>query len=149
MMGAKVVGHPEDENAVSHVHIAKKGQKRWFPKNPIKEILSQECSPYQISVEAVIQIKNFLEELTGIVASLAKEKMETYNTSRKVQGVGGIKRLPIWITEEITHNLLKQIKDYNMGLQPEEIAIPQGGKMSADNSANARQKTTDDMMEVV
>ena len=36
-----------------------------------------------------------------------------------------------------------------MGLQPEEIVIPQGGKMSADNSTKPDNKTTDDMMEVV
>jgi len=120
-----------------------------FPKNPIKEILSQECNPYQISVEAVIQTKSFLEELTGIVASLAKEKMDTYNTSRKVQGLGEIKRLPSWITEEIIHNLLKQIKDYNMGLQPEEIVIPQGGNMSADKSTKPDKTTDDRRREVV
>ena len=119
-----------------------------FPKNPIKEILSQECNPYQISVEAVIQTKSFLEELTGIVAKLAKRRMDTYNISGKAQGLGEIKRLSSWITEEIIHNILKQIKDYNMGLQPEEIVIPQGGKMSADNSTKP-DKTTDDRREVV
>ena len=119
-----------------------------FPKNPIKEILSQECNPYQISVEAVIQTKSFLEELTGIVAKLAKRRMDTYNISRKAQGLGEIKRLSSWITEEIIHNILKQIKDYNMGLQPEEIVIP-GGKMSADKSTKPDNKTTDDRREVV
>jgi len=147
MIGAKVVGYPEGKNAVSSVYIAKQGRKS-FPKNPIKEILSQECNPYQISMDSVIVTKDFLEELTIRVAKLAKKRMDEYNTSRKAQGLEEIKRLPAWIVEEVIHNILKQIKDYNMGLQPEEIVIPQGGKMSADNSTKP-DKTTDDRREVV
>jgi len=146
MIGAKVVGYPEDENAVSPVYIAKQGRKS-FPKNPIKEILSQECNPYQISMDSVIVTKDFLEELTIRVAKLAKKRMDEYNTSRKAQGLEEIKRLPAWIVEEVIHNILKQIKDYNMGLQPEEIVIP-GGKMSADKSTKP-DITTYDQREVV
>jgi len=134
-------------NAVSPVYIAKQGRKS-FPKNPIKEILSQECNPYQISMDSVIVTKDFLEELTIRVAKLAKKRMDEYNTSRKAQGLEEIERLPAWIVEEATHNILKQIKDYTMGLQPDEIAIPQGGNMSADKSTKP-DKTTDDRREVV
>ena len=148
MMDAKVVGYPEGKNAVSSVYIAKQGRKS-FPKNPIKKILGQECNPYQISMDSVIVTNDFLEELTIRVAKLAKKRMDAYNASRKVQGLEEIKRLPAWIVEEATHNILKQIKDYDMGLQPDEIAIPQGGNMSADKSTKPDNETTDDRREVV
>jgi len=119
-----------------------------LPKNPIKDILSQGCNPYQISVEAVIQTKDFLEELTRKVAKLAKRRMDEYNALRKSQGLREIRRLPSWITEEITHKVLKQIMDYNMGLQSKEVANPGGENMSADISAKP-DKSTNDRREVV
>ena len=150
MIGAKVVGYPENKNAVSSVYIAKQGRKS-FPKNPIKEILSQECNPYQISMDSVIVTKDFLEELTIRVAKLAKKRMDEYNTSRKAQGLEEIKRLPAWIVEEVIHNILKELDVIDTGLQHDqnELQSPGSENMSAQTNTVKPDKTTDDRREVV
>ena len=150
MMDAKVVGYPENKNAVSSVYIAKQGRKS-FPKNPIKEILSQECNPYQISMDSVIVTRDFLEELTIRVAKLAKKRMDAYNTSRKAQGLEEIKRLPAWIVEEVTHNILKELNVIDTGLQHDqnELQSPGSENMSAQTNTVKPDKTTDDRREVV
>ena len=150
MIGAKVVGYPEGKNAVSSVYIAKQGRKS-FPKNPIKEILSQECNPYQISMDSVIVTRDFLEELTIRVAKLAKKRMDEYNTSRKAQGLEEIKRLPAWIVEEAAHNILKELNVIDTGLQHDqnELRSPGSENMSAQTNTVKPDKTTDDRREVV
>ncbi|RLF45438.1 MAG: hypothetical protein DRN17_02580 [Thermoplasmata archaeon] len=150
MMDAKVVGYPEGKSAVNPVYAAKQGRKS-FPKNPIKEILGQECNPYQISMDSVIITKNFLEELTIRVAKLAKKRMDEYNTSRKAQGLEEIKRLPGWIVEEVIHNILKELDVIDTGLQHDqnELRSPGSENMSAQTNTVKPDKTTDDRREVV
>ncbi|MEA2054703.1 MAG: hypothetical protein U9O96_06305 [Candidatus Thermoplasmatota archaeon] len=114
---------------------------------PIKEILNQECNSHQISVEAVIKTRDFLEEITTRLAKEGIKEMDKYNEGRKIQGLKEIKRLPAWVVEKVTHNILKQIDDTNIGFRSEEVVSLGGCKMLKDKKAIKSAKEDDSRME--
>jgi len=113
-----------------------------IPLKPIKEILNQECNSRQISIGAVIQTRDFLERVTTRLAKEAIKEMDKYNEGRKIQGLRGIKRLPAWIMEEITHNILKQLDVTNVGFQSGEVGSLGDEIMSVNKSPSPQGKST-------
>jgi len=120
-----------------------------IPFNSIRRIMERHC-PYHISTEAVVTLRNLVEKIASKMTIDAVKKFEEMNECRKKQGLRRLKRLNAWAVKNsnFNKNIINGLKNKNMGLQSEGIAIP-GGNMSADNSTKPDNKTTDDMMEVV
>jgi len=120
-----------------------------LPLESIRQILKKECDSYQVSLEAVVGLRDFLEQVTIGLAREASEEMVKYNRNRERNGLRKKKRLPGWITKRITNNVLKKISYKKMGFWPRETENP-GGTMSTKTEATKPDnKTTDDQREVV
>ncbi|MEA2053550.1 MAG: hypothetical protein U9O96_00295 [Candidatus Thermoplasmatota archaeon] len=122
-----------------------------IPLNSVRGIIELHC-PYHISNEATIELRDLLEEVGLEIAREAVKKFENLNKCREEQGLPRLKRLNSWAVKNSNYNkeFINGLKNKNRGLQPEEIVIPQGGDMSAQTiTAKARQRTTDDQVEVV
>ena len=121
-----------------------------IPLNPIRQIMKKHC-PYHISTEAVLTIRDLLEGVLSETTIKAVRRFENLNKCREEQGLPRLKRLNAWAVKNSNYNkdFINRQKINNRGLQPEEIAIPTGGNMSADNSTKPDSKATDDRREVV
>jgi len=121
-----------------------------LPLESIRQILKKECDSYQVSLEAVVGLQDFLEQVTIGLAKEASEEMVKYNRNRERNGLRKKKRLPGWITKRITNNVLKKISYKKMGSRFAEVENPDGNNMSIDaKAAKPDNETTDDQREVV
>jgi len=120
-----------------------------IPLNSVRKIMGRHC-PYHISTEAIVELRDILEGLGLEIAQQAVAEFENLNKYKEKQGLRPLKRLNAWAVKnsDLYINIINGLKNKNKGLQPEEIVIPQGGNMSADNSTKP-DKTTDDRREVV
>ena len=120
-----------------------------LPLKPIKEILRQECNSHQISIEAVIESRNFLEKLMHELSKKAMEEFTRLNDRRKKLGLPKLKRLNSWAVRKASEKVLKQFGNNEMGSQskPPEIGSP-GGNMEKVKEAT-KPEVTDDQKEVI
>ncbi|HEC76826.1 MAG TPA: hypothetical protein ENI33_06180 [Thermoplasmatales archaeon] len=95
-----------------------------LPLKPIKTILKQKCNGNQISIEAAIELKYFLEKVAKDVAEKSSNEFLKYNEYRKRQGLREAKRL----SSSIIKKVLKQFYYNNMGSQIRESVSPGGEK---------------------
>jgi len=120
-----------------------------IPLNTIKELMRRHC-PYHISMEAVITLRDLLEDIASKTIIEAVKKFEDLNNHREKQGLSRLKRLNAWAVKNsnFPKRFINSQKNKNRGLQPNEIAIPEGGNVSADISTKP-DRTTNDQGEVV
>jgi len=128
-----------------------------IPFHSVKRIMDRHC-PHHISTEAVLTLRDLLEEIASKVTIESVRRFENLNKCREGQGLRPLKRLNAWAVRAVMDSknsksnkeFINGLKNKNKGLQPEGIVIPGSDNMSAQtNTANARQKTTDDQREVV
>ena len=110
-----------------------------IPLKPIREILKQDC-PYHVSNEAVILLRDKLEEIARAIKQESIKEFERYNNHRRTQGLSPKKRLNRWAIMKGHHNALKQESNTEMGLQSNGVVSPGGGKMDEKNTAETRKK---------
>lgn len=101
-----------------------------IPLKPIREILKQDC-PYHVSNEAVILLRDKLEEIAWAIKQESIKEFERYNNYRRTQGLSPKKRLNRWAIMKGHHNALKQKSDNGMGLQSNGAVSP-GDEMPTD-----------------
>lgn len=116
-----------------------------LPLNPIKEILKQECNPHQISMEAVIESRNFLQELMRKLSKNAEEELAQLNKRRKKLGLPRLKRLNAWAVKKAEEKVFNNTNNNDTG-SPSRRIRSLGGKMLA--SMKPTKSAKDDRAEV-
>jgi|GEM_PF-2455571 hypothetical protein len=123
-------------------------EDRHIPLNTIRKIIEKYCS-YHISTEAVIKLRDVLEEIASKIAKSAVEEFDKLNRNREYQGLRPLKRLNSWcISKAYIINYLKSNNIKNWGLQSNGVVNPDGENMPAGKST-AKPDTTNDSREVV
>lgn len=119
-----------------------------LPLKPLSRMLRQNCH-YHISSEAIVLLRNILEELVYEIRRNALKEFEEMNNRREQQGLPLLKRLNSWALRKAIDNILKSNSDNGMGLQSNGAVSPGGDKMVTDKNATKPVKATDDQVEVV
>jgi hypothetical protein len=115
-----------------------------LPLEPIRQILKEESNINQISVDAVVELRDFLEYITIRLSEEASREMVKFNKSREWHGLKKKRRLPRWIIKEATNNVLKKIANKETGSRFAEIRNPGGKNMSLQTqAAKSAKKETD------
>lgn len=116
----------------------------------IRKIVEKHC-PYHISVEAIIALRDMVEEIASNIAIDAVRKFEELNENREKQGLRRLKRFSPWAIKNSDYNktIINILKNKNMGLQSQGVATPGGENMPAGiNTAKPDNKATNDRREV-
>ena len=122
-----------------------------IPLNSIRRIMERHC-PYHISMEAIILLRDMIEEIAANITIDVVKNFEEMNEFRKIQGLRKLKRLNAWAVKNSNFviTFINSHNNKNKGFQSEGIVIPGSDNMSAQTiAAKPDNKTTDDMMEVV
>ncbi|HEC77080.1 MAG TPA: hypothetical protein ENI33_07485 [Thermoplasmatales archaeon] len=121
-----------------------------IPLSSIRRIMERYC-PYHISMEAVMALRNLIEEITSKITMDAVEKFEKMNKCREAHGLSKLKRLNAWAVKNSEYNINIINGKQNMmneGLQSQGVVTLGGGKMPAGINT-AKPDTTNDQKEVV
>ena len=120
-----------------------------IPLHSIRRIMEKHC-PYHISMEAVMTLRNLLEEIVSKMTIDAVKKFEEMNECREKQGLSRLKRLNAWAIKnsEYNINIINSQKMRIRGYNPEGVVIPGGENMPAGTNT-AKPDTTNDSKEVV
>ena len=110
-----------------------------IPLKPVKRIFGQHC-PHQITTEALVELKNSLEEIAAYLAMEAGREFEELNKHREKLGLRRLKRLNGWAVEKASEKVLKRLRFNGMGLQSNGVVSPGGGKMNEKDTAKTRKK---------
>ena len=114
-----------------------------IPLNPIRQLMIDNC-PYHVSVEAVMGLRDFLEDIIGIMTGTAAEEFKKINKDRERQGLKPLKRLNGWVLKKVCDNVLNGDAIKVMGLQSTVIVGPGGKKMYAQTKATKSAKKDND-----
>jgi hypothetical protein len=116
-----------------------------LPLEPIKQILKDGCNANQVSVEAIVDLRDFLEQISITLSKQAAGEMVKLNRSRERHGLEEQRRLPGWIIKKATNNVLSKIDFKNTGSRFTEIENPDGNTMSTERKAvkSAKEKHDD------
>ena len=109
-----------------------------IPLGPIRKILKQDC-PYHVSNEAVIMLRDKIEEIARAIKEESIKEFERYNDHRRAQGLPPKKRLNRWAIMKGHSNALKQKSDNGVGLQSNGAASP-GDEMPTDKAVTKSAK---------
>lgn len=121
----------------------------YIPLNSVRKIMKKHC-PHHISTEAVIKLRDMLEEIALKIAKSAVEEFDKLNRNRECQGLRPLKRLNSWcIHNAYIINYLKSNTIKNWGLQSQGVVNPGGENMPAGINTAKPDKSTDDQKEVV
>jgi len=116
-----------------------------IPLKPLRELLKQDC-PYDVSNEAVILLRDKLEEIARAIKQESIKEFERYNDHRRTQGLPPKKRLNRWAIMKGHRNALKQESNTGMGLQSYGAVSP-GGKVLASKESTKSAKEDSRRME--
>ena len=121
-----------------------------IPLNSIRRIMERHC-PYHISMEAIILLRDMIEEIAANITIDVVKNFEEMNEFRKIQGLRKLKRLNAWAVKNSNYNktIINALKNKNKGLQSQGVVTPGGGKMPACINTAKPDKTTNDQREVV
>jgi len=111
-----------------------------IPLNPIRKIIIAEDSSCHISMEAVMVLRDVIEELARDIVNGALQEFQKRNSNRARQGLHPLKRIDAWAIKEANAKVLKQQKDNHTGSQPAMIGGPGGKKMSTQTKATKSAK---------
>lgn len=87
-----------------------------IPLTSIKRVFKQH-SQNHISQEAVIRVKDFLEEILNHFAREIEKEFHRYNEIRRLQGLRKKKRIPAWIVCKVSTKFLNAVANLNRGSQ--------------------------------
>ena len=113
-----------------------------IPLNPVRRLISDNC-PYHVSLEAVMGLRDFLENIAGEMAGSAADELKKLNQGRERQGLKPLKRLNGWVVRKVCDNVLNGDTVKDRGLQSTVIVGPGGKKMSAQTKATKSAKEDD------
>ena len=110
-----------------------------IPLKPLREILWHNC-PYDISQEATLELKIYLEYMATRIAHQALQEFRGLNSNRERQGLCPLKRLNGQAVQKACNNILKPETVNKMGLQPQGIVSPGGNRMDMNRNATKSAK---------
>lgn len=99
-----------------------------IPLKPLRKILGQNC-PFPISNDAVVLLRDSLEDVISYVGSVSLKEFEDLNHYRKRQGLRPLKGLNGWSIRKACDKILKRDADSDWGLQSTGIVGPGGDTM--------------------
>jgi len=114
---------------------------------PIKKLLKQDC-PYPVSSEAIILLRDRLEEFAHTIKDQAILEFEKLNRDRRAQGLYPLKRLNALAISRAAEKVFSSEGYSIMGLQSKGATSP-GDEMLIDKFVTKPERTTDDDGEVV
>lgn len=117
-----------------------------IPLGPIREIIAKN-SPYDISMQAVVGLRDIIEELAKDIVNSALQEFQKRNSNRARQGLRHLKRIDVWAIKEASGKVLKAQIDNDIGSQSAMIGGQGGKKMSTQTKAT-KSATEKDFAEV-
>jgi len=98
-----------------------------IPIAPIRKILRQQFS-HHISQEAIVRVKDFVEDILIEFAKEIDEEFKRYNNLRIKQGLRCKKRIPVWLVNKVSNKFLNMNGTVYVGSQSSEVVNPDGEK---------------------
>lgn len=92
----------------------------FLPRKPFKRLLSERCD-CQISSDAVIQLRHFIETLATEISAQTKAEFDKCNERRVAQGLPKLRRINEYAVEKAIERFLAGKNDDDSGLQSERV----------------------------